>query len=153
MATVDEVHGYIRQFISGVGIDPNTTFNDQSKAYYLTKGSANIEVFVSAHPQPNGSTRNFLRVFSPIMDVPNESREYFYRRLLELNDASLGVKFSIMPGSQKVYATFERDIEGIDAAETATCISDLGLWSDYLDDVLKNEFPSPAGGGGAAPKG
>lgn len=150
MATIDEVHGYIRQFISNVGVDPATCYNDQNKAYYLTKGSASIEIFVSSHPQPNGSSRNFLRIFSPIMQVPPENREHFYRRLLELNDQSLGVKFTIHSSADKVYTTFERDIEGLDAAETSTCISDLGLWSDYLDDILRTEFPVP---GSAAPKG
>ena len=149
MATIDEATGFIRQFITSVGVDPATCYNEQNKAWYLNKGSASIEIFLSSHPQPNGTTRNFLRVFSPIMQIPADNREHFYRRLLELNDQSLGVKFTIMPSSDKVYTTFERDIDGLDATETATCISDLGLWSDYLDDILKNEFPVP---GAAAPK-
>src|SRR4030095_8303074 len=149
MATIDEVHGYIRQFIISVGVDINSSYNAQNNAYYLKLGSASIEIFVSSHPQPNGTTRNFLRIFSPLMEVPSSNLETFYRRLLELNDTSLGVKLSIMPGTQKVYGTFARDIEGVDTTETATCINDMGLWSDYLDDVLKNEFPSP---GEAAPK-
>ena len=140
MATVDEAHGFIRQFITSVGVDPNGCFNAQNKAYYLTRGSASIEIFISSHPQQDGSARNFLRLFSQVAAVPADHRELFYRRLLELSDQSLGVKLTIQPGTDKVYATFERDITGIDASETATCIADLGSWADYLDDVIRKEF-------------
>jgi len=153
MATIDETHGFIRQFITSVGVDPNACFNQESKAYYITRGSASIEVFISSHPQQDGSTRNFLRIFSQVVSVPAENREYFYRRMLELNDQSLGMKLTIQPGTDKVYATFERDINGIDATETATCIADLGSWADYFDDIIKKEFNIQTTDAGQAPKG
>ena len=150
MATIDEVHGYIRQFITSVGVDPNTCFNADSKAYYLKKGTACIEIFISSHPQNDNTTRNYLRIFSQVFRVPNDNKEALYRRLLELSDQSLGVKLTIQPGTDKVYATFERDINGLDANETATCINDLGLWADYFDDQLTKEFPPPPGDGNQA---
>src|ERR1044071_6670287 len=115
MATIDEAHSYIRQFITSVGVDPNQCFNEQNKAYYITRGSASIEVFISSHPQQDGTSRNFLRIFSQLVTIPAENREQFYRRMLELHDQSLGMKLTIQPGTDKVYATYERDINGIDA--------------------------------------
>lgn len=153
MATIDEVHGYIRQFITSVGVDPNTCYNADNKAYYLKKGTASIEIFVSSHPQNDHTTRNYLRIFSQVFSVPNDRKEVLFRRLLEMNDQSLGVKLTLQPGTDKVYATFERDINGIDANETATCISDLGLWADYFDDQLTKEFGQPPEDGNQAPHG
>ena len=45
-----------------------------------------------------------------------------------------------MPNTDQVFATFERDIRGIDYEEVATFISDLEWWADELDDELAREF-------------
>jgi hypothetical protein len=67
-------------------------------------------------------------------------REKVYRYLLELNDHNLGVKLTIMPETDKIYATYERDIQGIDYEEVKTCIADLEWWADELDDLLKEKL-------------
>ncbi len=144
MASPQQVLDYVREFISSVGIDPATCWNEQNQAFYLYKGSARIELFVSSHAQSDGSTRHFLRIFSGLMLVPSANREKFYRRCLEISDQSLGVKLTVRPGAPPdndwLYATYERDIRGIDLDETITCIEDMGLWADWLDDTLQKEF-------------
>lgn len=150
MTTPQQILDHVKQFITSVGVDPATCWNEQNKAYYIFKGSAKLEIFVSSHPNQDGSSRNFLRIFSGLMKVPANADARFYRRLLEISDGSLGVKLTVMsnpnPDNDWVYATYERDIKGLDYDETITCISDMGLWADHLDDTLKNEF-----GGGSGP--
>lgn len=147
MTTPQQVLDYVKQFIQSVGVDPAQCWNEQNKAYYIYKGSARVEVFVSSHPNNDGTTRHYLRVFSGLMKVPATNKEKFYRRCLEITDQSLGVKLTVMPNANPdndwVYATYERDIEGMEYAECVTCISDLGLWADWLDDQLKTEFGTP----------
>lgn len=149
MASPQQALDYVKQFIQSVGVDPSTCWNEERKAYYLTKGSARIEIFVSSHPQQDGNTRHYLRIFSGLMLVPASGKEKFYRRCLEISDNSLGVKLTLVPDAAPendwVYATYERDISGMDYDETATCINDLGLWADWLDDTLKGEFGIGAG--------
>lgn len=144
MSSPQQVLDYIKEFISSVGIDPATCWNEQNQAYYIYKGSARIELFISSHPQQNGPTRHFLRIFSGLMLVPAANREKFYRRCLEVSDQSLGVKLTLRPDATPdndwLYATYERDISGIDFDETKTCIEDMALWSDWLDDTLQKEF-------------
>jgi hypothetical protein len=144
MTDEERTDGYIRQFIVSVGVDPLACYDPSAKAYYLTKGTARLEVYVYTDKSSAETPRHYLRIFSHVANVPPQDRERFYLRLLELNDSSLGVKLTVMPQSQKVYATYERDIAGISARETATCITDMGLWADYLDDILAKEFPEAA---------
>ena len=59
MNTPEQVLGYVKQFIESVGVDPSTCWNEQNKAYYIYKGSARIEIFVSSHPENNGTTRHY----------------------------------------------------------------------------------------------
>lgn len=144
MASPQQVLDHVKNFIASVGIDPATCWHEENKAYYIYKGSARIEIFVSSHTQQDGSTRNFLRIFSGLMKVPQSNRERFYRRCLEVSDQSLGVKLTVRPDATPdndwLYATYERDISGLDYDETKTCIEDMGLWSDWLDDTLQKEF-------------
>ncbi|MCU0438297.1 MAG: YbjN domain-containing protein [Raineya sp.] len=138
--TRENVEDMINQYVVSVGLTKEGTFNEQRRAWYWTIGSAKIEVFVQSIPMKDGSERFFLRIFSPLMQVPKSNEQQFYRHLLELNDSKLGVKLTIMPGSDTVYATYERDIQGIDYNEVCTCIADLEWWADTLDDQLKNQY-------------
>jgi hypothetical protein len=45
-----------------------------------------------------------------------------------------------MPENDKIYATYERDIQGIDYKEVKTCIADLEWWADELDELLKEKL-------------
>ncbi|MEI6412084.1 MAG: YbjN domain-containing protein [Bacteroidota bacterium] len=133
----------INCYAESVGLDRNQVFNTEKQVWLWRKGSVQIETVIQRLKFENGSRRDFLRVFSPIMDIPTTSNLLaFYLRLLQLNDIKLGIKFSIVPNSPKVWASYERDIEGIDFKELTTFISDFEYWADTLDDELKAAFPN-----------
>lgn len=134
-----QVESMIDSYVEEIGLTKEQTFNPEKRAWYWVKGSARIEVFIQEIKFENHS-RFYLRIFSPVIKVPTTNLINFYQRLLELNDSKLGVKLTLMPGSDQVYATFERDIKGIDYDELATCIADLEWWADELDDELAREF-------------
>ncbi|HEY8402771.1 MAG TPA: YbjN domain-containing protein [Cytophagaceae bacterium] len=144
--TREDAEAMIDQYVLEIGLTKEKTYNAERRAWYWVKGSARIEVYI--YPVKTETyERNFLRIFSPIAMVPKENPAPFLRKLLEINDSKLGVKLTILPGSDQVYATFERDIRGMDYEELATCIADLEWWADKLDDELKQEQL-----GGAAPQ-
>jgi hypothetical protein len=131
-----KVEAFIDDYVKEIGLTKDQTYNAERKAWYWVRGSANIEVFV----QEVDGGREFLRIFSPLMKVPQGKETQFYRTLLDTNDNCLGVKISTMEGTDQVYVTFERDITGIDYDELKTCIADLEWWADELDDRLINQF-------------
>jgi len=137
--TKNDVYRMIERYINEIGLSKEDTYNKKSNAYYWYRGSALVEVFVQDVPVSDG-IRSFLRVFSYLGDIPSSEREKVYRYLLELNDHNLGVKLTIMPETDKIYATYERDIQGIDYKEVKTCIADLEWWADELDDLLKEKL-------------
>lgn len=128
-------------YVESIGLSRDQIYNPESKNWRWKIGSANVEVFIQTLTFSNGSRRDFLRIFSPIIEIPTNNILGFYRHLLELNDSNLGVKLSILPNTQMVYASYERDIKGMDYSELSTCISDLEFWADKLDDELKSQFP------------
>lgn len=139
---VEKVTEMIHQYAESVGLTREQVFNPEKKTWRWRIGSAYIDIFIQTIRFENGSSRDYLRVFSALMQIPVNDLLKFYRHLLELNDSKLGVKLTIMPNSNWVYATYERDIRGMDYHELATCIADMEYWADLLDDDLKNAFPN-----------
>ena len=137
----NRVTNMIQCYVESVGLTRENTYNDQNKNWLWKKGSASIEVFIYTIMFPSGGRRDYLRICSPLMKIPANNLLNFYRHLLELNDIRLGVKLGIMPNTNTVFATYERDIRGMDFQELTTCISDLEGWADELDDQLKAKFP------------
>lgn len=134
-----QVETMIDTYVKEIGLTKEQTYNTEKKAWYWVKGSARIEVFIQ-EINFDSHARHYLRIFSPIIKVPEVNQLEFYKKLLEVNDSKLGVKLTLLPGSNQIYATFERDIKGIDYEELATCIADLEWWADELDDELAAEF-------------
>ncbi|MEO1653974.1 MAG: YbjN domain-containing protein [Bacteroidota bacterium] len=138
---IDLARVMIDKYVESVGLTKEQTYHEEKDFWRWKHGSANIEVFVQSVKVGEEKTREYLRIFSYMADVPSLSlvaREKFLIKLLEMNDRNLGVKLTLMEGSNKVYATYERDIMGMDFGELATCIADLEWWADKLDDELKS---------------
>lgn len=140
-AQIEKVTGMIHQYVESIGLTQEQVFDFDKNTWRWCKGSASIEVFIQTIRFDNGGSRDYLRIFSPLLKIPANDLLSFYRHLLQLNDTNLGVKITIMPNSNWVYATYERDIRGMDYHELATCIADMEYWADTLDDELKNAFP------------
>ena len=139
--TREVVNEMIHQYVKEIGLDKEKTWNTETKRWRWTMGSALIDVFVERIDFGNGTFRDYLRIFSPLMEIPTQGdMAMFYRSLLEINDVNLGVKLSVMKNYNWVYATFERDTKGMDYEELKTTISDLEWWADKLDDELKLKF-------------
>jgi hypothetical protein len=137
----DLVNEMIHTYVKEVGLTKEQTWDPEKKKWRWKMGSAFIDVFLERITFPNGYFRDYIRIFSALMEIPaNINQAVFFRHLLEINDTSLGVKLTVMPNSTWVYATFERDVKGMDYEELKTTIYDLEWWADKLDDELKQKF-------------
>ncbi len=142
ISQIDKVADMVHQYVDSIGMVREEIYDSEKKLWRWRKGSANIEVFIQTIVFGNGTKRDYVRIFSPLIKIPVNDLLGFYRHLLQLNDTNLGVKITLMPKSDWVYATYERDIRGMDYHELATCIADMEYWADALDDELKAAFPN-----------
>lgn len=129
----------INRYVEQQGLSKEDSFDPETQTWSWMKGSATIDVFIQ-ELNFGDHKRSYLRIFSPIAEVPASGKEKFYKTLLEMNDTKLGLKLTIMPGTDDVYASFERDLSGLDFNELSTCIADLEWWADMLDDELAEKF-------------
>lgn len=134
-----EAKELINHYVRENGLSVDDIYDEERGSWFWTRGDVKIQAMLQTVGEDD-EQRNYLRVFSPLVKLPSASVTAFYRKLLELNDVSLGVKLTIEEGGNQVYATYERDLEGIDYNEIVKIISDLELWSEDLTGQLVEQF-------------
>lgn len=145
MTTTEMVKVYINQLCAEIGVDPKVVYNAQSQAWYFTRGSSVLEVYMKSYETARKTIRTFVRVFSPIYTLPHDPQKQLdvAKAALEANSQFMGVKLASIASKGHLYAVAERDIEGMDYNEFITLVNDLGFWADKLDDHLKERFGAP----------
>jgi hypothetical protein len=146
MTTPEMVKVYVNQLCAEIGVNADSIYNAQTQAWYFTRGSANLEVFLNSYTTSQNKVRTFVRVFSPLCKLPTDQQTLFEisKGSLDANAQYMGIKIGSIAGKDYLYAIAERDIEGMDYKEFVTLISDLGYWADQLDDYLKQRFAASA---------
>ena len=136
----DKTAMMINDFVTEKGIKLKDVYDPEKKVWHLMRGSALIDILLIVVPVSDTESREFLQIASPVAVVPKGKETLFYKRLLELNDVNLGVKLSLQPDTDQVWALFDRDLLGMSYSELKVCIEDLGYWADEFDDLLSEEF-------------
>ena len=146
MTTSEMVKVYVNQLCAEIGCTPESIYNKETNAWYFTRGSASIEVFLSSYETAMKTVRTFVRCFAPVCSIPaNDPKKIqLFQESLQNNAGFMGVKLGILPEKGFMYAIAERDIEGMDFTEFKTLINDLGYWADLIDNLLHERFGSTA---------
>jgi hypothetical protein len=121
--------------IYSLGLNVTESRKDKGKwAFYRGSALVKIEVY---HSKPNNE--DYIHICSPLMKIPKQNTEKFYRRLLEINNKLFQVSFSIKEGNAVLRVI--RECSLLDAKEIENMIQRVGYYADEYDDILKQEFP------------
>ncbi len=126
----------VEAVLTDMGVDPAPAriASETGPAWALTRGSAEVFVFLSAA----GEGDNYIQVIAPVMRPPAVS-DGLFSRLLELNASDLtGAAFGLRNGD--VVLTTDRSTSGLDRIEVEEMIRRIGEYADHFDDTLTAEF-------------
>ena len=142
MSTIEFVKAYIDRLCKEIGTTSHQIYNSKTSAWYFSRGSSTIEVFLTNKEEADGSSRTFIRCFAPVFSVPRNpvTSHNLFQEALELNTKHMGIKLSIIPDKGLLCAIAERDIDGMDYQEFISLISDISNYADFLDDYLRVKF-------------
>ncbi len=132
MTDVPRVGEYIQRFseLIGVPIDPL----DADGFTQVARGSATVGINVV-------DQKGFILFLAPIMDVPKEKREGFYRKRLELNYVQTeDGAFAIDRESGRIYLRALRALESLDFDEFVDMLDTIARVADEWDDKLRAQF-------------
>lgn len=128
--TFPDPFAMVDDYLARLGLPPL----DENGYSMARQGSANIAVNVL-------DEHGVLLLLAPVMPVPKEGREAFYRRLLELSFLSTAdAAFAIDAAKDLVFVRALRRLSGLEFEEFDVLLGVVGKVADEWDDVLKREF-------------
>ena len=142
MSTIEFVKAYIHRLCKDIGTSADAVYNAKTCAWYFSRGSSTIEVFLTNMDDTEETNRTFIRCFAPLCPLPANPVMKFevFQKALELNTRHMGIKLSIIPDKGLLCAIAERDIDGMDYDEFLSMISDIAYWADHFENYLQDHF-------------
>jgi hypothetical protein len=126
------VNAYLKRFAErgGITIEPL----DDHGYTQARKGSASVGINVL-------EDHGVLLLMAPVMAVPKDRKEVFYRRLLELSFLTTSdAAFAIDKERDEVFVRALRRLSGLDYEEFEDLLETVGKVADEWDGALKKEF-------------
>jgi len=124
----------VENFITNIGLNPSEQrLKGDTIGWVIRRGSAITYIMIFEY-------ENFtsIRIYSPILYLPEENILPFYRKCLETNFNL--VNCAICVYEDKVALVVERPIGGLDPEELQGMINYLSSVADDLDNKLGDEF-------------
>ncbi|MGE0791550.1 MAG: YbjN domain-containing protein [Sandaracinaceae bacterium] len=126
------VDDYLARFGKQVGVELDPL--DEDGYTDVRRGSATVGINVLEE-------HGILLFLSRIMEVPKDSRETFYRRLLELNFlVTSDAAFAVDKDKDAVYLRALRRLSGLDFEEFEDLLHTMATVADEWDDRLGELF-------------
>jgi hypothetical protein len=127
----------VETYFQNRGLNPQEhQLNDEmGTGYWLLEGSAKIYIFVQNSSSENGA---ILRITAPIVYIPENNREQFYRKLLDLNGTLSNCALSTHDNIALVVV--QRPTYGLVQEELDDIVWHVAYVADLLDNKLAEEF-------------
>lgn len=124
----------VENFLNKIGLNPSEQrLKGDTIGWVAVRGSAITYIMIFEY-------ENFasIRIYSPILYLPEENILPFYRKCLEINFEL--VNCAICVYEDKVALVVERPIGGLDPEELEGMVNYLSSVADDLDNKLADEF-------------
>ncbi len=133
--TLDDVAHLIQNYFKGRGLDYHNQEIPGSEGcgWWLTEGSAKVYIFIQ-----DSQAGPVLRITSPIVFIPTDNHETFYRKLLDLNSNLASCHLATY--ENYVLVLSQRQSMGITQEEVDSMVWNVAYVADLLDDKLATEF-------------
>ncbi len=132
---LQKYYDFVENCISSVGVSPSICRGKKIGQWNLKKGSANVWINVW---ETEKKDYGYFQCMAPIVEVPTENTEAFYREILEINHNLYGVGMTKF--NSWIYLKAIRELTGIDQNEMMATINRIGIYADKYDDLLKNKY-------------
>jgi hypothetical protein len=132
---LSQYYAVVDAAIKQLGVDPENCRGKQPGQWNLRKGSARIWIDLW---HIHNERRAYFQAMSPVMPLPPERREEFFRELLETNDKLFGVAFAVY--DNWAWLKSIREVEGMNESEALNILKRIGIYADDYDDKLMAKY-------------
>jgi hypothetical protein len=133
--TIEEVTSMIEYYFRQRNLNPAeyAISNAEGQGWWLMEGSAKVYIFLVQ--LPSGPV---IRITSPLVKVPQNNKEAFYRHLLDINARLSNCALATFEDSALVVA--QRTTIALDQEEVDAMVWNVAYVADLLDNKLASQF-------------
>lgn len=125
----------VEQAIASIGVDPKPCRRGGAGQWNMRKGSARIWLDLWFIEEEG---RAYFQVMSPVVPVPKQRQEAFYKELLTVTDRLFGVAFTLYDGWAWIKSI--REVEDLSVSEAKAMLIRVGNYADHYDNVLIDKY-------------
>jgi hypothetical protein len=135
--TLSEAVHMVETYFKHRGLDPNQfrLAGSSEFGWWINEGSAKVYIIVQ---EGNEELRTVLRISSPLVYIPKNNQEQFYRHLLELNNDLSSCALSVYHDLVLVVA--QRPTLGLSQEEMDELVWNAAYVADLLDNKMVINF-------------
>ncbi len=142
--SIDKYYQMIENCITQLGVDAVLCRTEKPGQWDLRKGSASVWIDVWEQ-EYDGQPSGYFQAMAPVVDVPTNNKENFYKEILEINHKLYGVGMTLF--ENWVYIKTLRELEGLNESEALAMINRIGNYADDYDDMLRTKYHASSVGG------
>lgn len=133
--SVEEVAGMISTYFKNRGLNPDHQELKSSEGcgWWMKQGSAKVYLFVQ-----DAASGTVLRITSPLVFIPKDNREAFFRKLLDVNCNMSSC--ALATHGEVVLVVAQRPTLGLSQEEVDELAWSVAYVADLLDQQLSEEF-------------
>jgi hypothetical protein len=133
--TVAEIAEMVHAYFKARNLDPKEQSIPAAEGWgwWVNQGSAQVYIFVQ-----ETKAGTVLRISSPLVYIPEDNKEAFYRKLLDLN-TNLNC-CALATNGKLAMVVAQRATVGLDQVELDSLVWNVAYVADLLDDQLSEEF-------------
>lgn len=135
--TIEEAVHMVETYFKHRDLDPNQfrLSSQHEYGWWVKEGSALVYIIVQ---KGNEELRTILRISSPLVYIPANNQEHFYRYLLELNNDLSFCSLSVY--NDLVLVVSQRPTLGLSQEEMDELVWNAAYVADLLDNKLAQAF-------------
>jgi hypothetical protein len=135
MEDLSKYYIIIEEGIRMAGVDPELCRSNTEGQWNLKRGETELWIDLWYVEQEN---HTYFQVMTPLVSIPEENKETFYRELLDLNYQMIGAHF--VTYKDGVYVKITKEAETLTAEELVLILNRVGYYGEVFEDGFKKKF-------------
>jgi hypothetical protein len=135
MEDLNKYYIIVEEGIRQAGVDPELCRSNSEGQWNLKRGNTELWVDLWYVEEEN---HTYFQVMTPLVSLPDENKEVFYRELLDLNYQMISACF--VTYKDGVYIKITKEAETLSPEELVLCLSRVGYYGEVFEEGFIRKF-------------
>jgi hypothetical protein len=135
MEDLNKYYLIVEEGIRLAGVDPELCRSNQEGQWNLKRGETELWVDLWYVEEEN---HTYFQVMTPLVSIPEENKEAFYRELLDLNYQMIGSHF--VTYKDGVYIKITKEAETLTSDELVLILNRIGYYGEVFEEGFIKKF-------------